>query len=244
MIKKNFLLCGVIITVLGCKTVAVNNTQQTVTTQYISLGSIGLDKDFIIQSGFNNTALPNYKEPIKVSIEKVPFTKQTHKAFIKANTLQSYNVSINYIDSLDAKPQFVQIKIVDKVAIINALNDKTNSDIKAYLKYNTSANIVTSISIALNKENMDTVEKSDAVFLIETGFKTYALQIQKANQKPKIIRFNDGAVFAYKSSYFCWQENNKYQLQIVDLVNKCNNCPSKTYRNSARAKKKINYFKL
>ena len=57
------------------------------------------------------------------------------------------------------------------------------------------------------------------------------------------ILFSETVIFAYNTSGICWRENKKHQLEIVDLV-KGSGCPTKTFKNANRAKKKINYFKL
>lgn len=244
MIKPILQLCVCMLLVISCKSLSISQETQTTTEQKVSLGTIGLDKDFILQSGFNGAAVPTYSKPIKVSALVKPFTKHTYKSFLKAKVSQTSNVDITYVDSIDVKPQFIQLKIADKVTLISALNEKTNKDVKDYLSHNTSANIVTHISAAFNSKNLEAIQQADAVFLVETETKTYALQLHKTNVKTQVIQFNEGVVFAYKTSNCCWQENKKRQLNIVDFVSEYNNCPNKTYRSANRAKKKINYYKL
>lgn len=237
---KNFLfICLVIWLLQSCKTIDIRQTSQTNTTQQVSLGSIGLDKDFILQKEFNNTAIPDYIEPLKVSVRVTPFNKQTYKTFIKAQALQPAGVKINYIDSIKNKPKYIKLQIADKVAVIDALNDTKNRSVKTYLSNNNHTNILTSVSLALNQNDLDAIVHADAVFLVEKGLKTYVLQLYKAGVKTDIIQFNQGIVFAYKSSNCCWQENKRHQVDIVDLVTEFNSCPNKTYRSAKRAEKKI-----
>lgn len=228
----------------SCKTLDFGQVSQTKTTQQIQLGSIGSDKDFLLQQAYNNTAIPKYAKPITLAVSIKPFTKQSFKNFTKAKALQTAEVNINYIDSIANKPQYIELQIADKVAIINAFNTNDNQDIKNYLDHNQNANVITSISMALNKKDLEKMTNSDAVFLIESTHKIYTLQLYKANKKIETILFNESIVFGYKTANCCWQENNKYQLNIVDLVSAFNNCPNGTYRSSKRAKKKINYYKL
>ncbi|GAA3614564.1 hypothetical protein Q4Q39_02660 [Flavivirga amylovorans] len=229
--------------IVSCKTISLQS-YQTKTTQQITVGSIGTDKDFLLQQEFNSAAVPKYVEPIKLAVSIKPFTKQTFKNFTKAKALQSAKVKINYIDSIANKPKYIELQIADKVSIINAFNRKDNEDIKNYLSHNQNTNVVISISMALNENDLNNVTKANAVFLVEDIRKTYALQLYEANKKTGTIVFNDGIVFGYKTANCCWQENNKYQLNIVDLVTTFNSCPNNTYRYSKRAKKKINYYKL
>ncbi len=244
MNKNIYLFSFIILLFCSCKTGSIYGEAQNATKHKVALGTIGTDKDFILQSGFNSAAVPTYKNPIKVSALVTPFTKQTYKTFLKAKVLQSANPNVGYVDSLKVKPKYIQLKIADKVNLIKALNEKSNQSIKDYLTNKTSANIVTNISVAFSSEVLESIQEAESIFLVETKSKTYALQIDKSNAEKQIIHFSEGVVFAYNTANCCWQENKKHQLNIVDFVTDYNSCPNKTYRSSSRAKKKINYFKF
>lgn len=237
-------ICCLFVLTVSCKTLNFDETSKTKTTQQITLGSIGADKDFLLQQDFNNAAIPKYTKPIKLAVNIKAFTKKSFKNFNKAKTLQSALVNMSYIDSIPNKPKYIEFEIADKVSLINAFNAKSNQDIKSYLNHNPKANVITSVSIALNENDLKNVINADAVFLVKEAYKTYMLQLYQSNKKTGIINFNQGVVFGYKTVNCCWQENNKHQLTIVDLVTTFNNCPNKTYRSANRAKKKVNYYKL
>ncbi len=242
---KTFLCIGAVMLLLNsCKTLSINEVSQTNTTQQVTLGSIGLEKDFILQSEFNNTSIPAYNEPIKVSLMVTPFNKQTFKAFTKAKALQSANVTVNYVDSIKRKPHYVKLQIADKVAVIDALNAEENSAVKTYLSHNAYANILMNLSMALNQIDLEAITKADAVFLVEKGYKTYVLQLYTNAVKTQTIPFNQGVIFAFKGSNCCWQANKRHKLDIVDLVTEFNSCPHNTYRSAKRTEKKINSFKF
>ncbi len=239
------IVCCVFICLMSCKTIVFNQVTQTKTTKQVVLGSIGSEKEFLLQKGFNNSAVPNYKTPIKLSIIAKPFTKQTYKTFTKAKALQSADIKINYIDSIPNKPKYIQLQIADKVAVLTALNSEENNAVKAYLSLNTYAQVLTNMSLVFNQKDIESINKADAVFLVENGLKTYALQLYRDKVKTQTISFINSIVFEYQVLNCCWQENKKHQLDIVDLVSKYTNCPKNTYRSSKRAEKKItNYYKL
>ncbi|GAA4234260.1 hypothetical protein GCM10022291_13290 [Postechiella marina] len=215
---------------------------QTNTQQKVSIGSLGSGKDFILQKNYNSAALPSYSKPIKVSVFIKPFTKQTYKSFLKASASQSEHVSINYTDSIKVKPQYIQFKIADKVELIEALNAKENLRVKTYLGHNSSTNIVTSISMAFNRANLDVIKQASGVFLIEYLSKQYALQLYKDGVKSEIIQFKEGVVFAYNTSNCCWQEDTRHRTNIVDIVDKYNRCPNKTFRSANKAKTENKLF--
>ena len=243
MNKNSYLFCSVLLLLMSCKTLSIHPESQTKTIEPLVLGSIGSGKEFILQKGFNEASYPTYTKSIKVTVLKTTFNKSSYKSFLKAKKSQSKDINIQYIDSLKEKPYYIKLQIADKVSLINALNDKTNEDVKYYLSINTNANLITGLSIALNKTDLQNIEQAKAVFLVEDSLKTYALQLH-VNDKIELLYFNKGVVFGYNTANCCWQENNKYQLNIVDLVNDYSSCPNKTYQSSNRAKKKINYFKL
>jgi len=244
MFKYFFIISFVLMLLAGCKTASIFQESGVNSTQQVPLGSIGSGNDFLFQTGFNNAAIPIYNQPIKVAVKIIFFNKQTFKAFEKAKTLQSVNVVIDYIDSLAIKPKYIELQIADKVTVISALNLKENSDVKAYLGHNTYANVITSMSLALNPNDLESIIQADAVFLVEKTPKIYVLQLYKKNKKTGIIFFNQGVVFKYKTSNCCWQENKTHEINIVDLVSEYNNCPKRTHRSAKRAQKTINYFKL
>ena len=89
MMKSILLLFACILLVTSCKSFPLLQEKQPTTKQKVSLGTIGLDKDFVLQSRFNNSAIPNYSKPIKVSASIIPFNKSIHKSFLKAEKIVS-----------------------------------------------------------------------------------------------------------------------------------------------------------
>lgn len=244
MIKNTLMLIVVLLGVISCKSVSIYQKAQTSTTKQLTLGSIGLDSDFIFQTDFNNTAIPVYNVPIKLSITAIPFDRQSHKQFVRAKQLQAANIDINYLDSIANKPKYLNLKIADRVAVLDALNANENRSVKDYLKNSNGANVLTGLSYAMNDEDINKMLSAEAVFLVKKGHKTYVLELYEKGIKGDVIHFNDGVVFSFETSACCWQENNKHQLNIVDLADKLNGCPYGTYRSSKRAEKKVNYYKL
>lgn len=228
--------------VFGCKTASIFEFSYTPTTQYVQLGNLGSSKDFILQQGYNNRGIPHYKTPIKLTITNKLFTKQNYKTFAKAKALQSANVDIKYVDSIVVKPYYVQLQIADQITLIESLNNQENKGVKGYLMGHSTANLITSVSMAFNQNDLNKIKQAEAAFLVEHGLKTYAIQLYNDGKKAEIIPFNKGVVFGYDTAYCCWQEDNKHRMQIIGLVNEFNQCPYNTYRNSKRAKKQDKLF--
>jgi len=240
---KHIQILVLTLVIVSCKPLGFQAYTQQTTTQKIALGSIGLSSNFILEKGYDNTGLPNYEKDIKVSISALPYSKATYKAFSKAAQLQETNFKVNYIDSLDHKPKYLDISIADEVLLIESLNNHSNASIKNYLSTKKEAKVVTSIAMALPSNFMTSFKEGDEYFLSEYGKKSHAIVIYKKGEPIETIPFTKGVIFAYDVSSCCWQENDKHQIDIVDLVYNVD-CPYKTYHSAKRAKKKVNYFKL
>lgn len=240
---KYLSFCFLITVFVSCKSTSFFQQEQN-TSQHISIGNIGLNKDYLFDKSYTYKAIPSYKKQIKLQASLVSFNKKRHQAFLEAKRYQKSNVSITYIDSLNNKPSYVNLKIADNVSFIESLNSKANSKVKNYLETQSEATIVTQIAIALKTEDLNVISNSDAVFLIELKTKTYGLQIYENAKLIKTISLKDGVVFNYNVSNACWKTNSKYRVEIADLVNNKQKCPTKTYSSANLAKKKINYFKL
>lgn len=198
----------------------------------------------LLENKYKNTAIPDYNQPIKVNAVPVTFTNQTYKAFVKSQKSQPAGFNIQYIDSLNQKPRFVHLQIADKVAIIEELNAENNSSIKNYLKVKPDARMVTSISMATSPELLQKIIEAENIFLEQEGAKSYVLNLYKNNGFVQRLSFDQAVVFAYKTSSFCWQENERRQLKIVDLVDEHYICPENSYSRAKRAKKDLDYFKF
>ncbi len=240
---KNIQFILLTLVIVSCKSIAVQDRYQQTTKQKMAIGSIGLNSNFILEQGYDNTGLPNYDKEIKVSIKSLPYNKATYNAFSKAAQLQEANFKVNYIDSTEIKPRYIDISIADKVLLIESLNANSNITIKNYLSTQREAKIVTSIAMALPSPLNNSIREGDEYFLSEYGKKSYAIAIYRKGMLIETIPFTDGVIFAYDVSSCCWQENDKHQIAIVDLVDN-SDCPYKTHASAKRAKKKINYFKF
>lgn len=238
---KSFLLSiSILVLVTGCKTLSVNQTLYKTTVDHLTLGGVSLSNKSIVTPTSTNVAIPAYKTPVKTQATTIPFTAKTYKAYAKAAKIQIRLDSITS-DSLNYTPKFIQLHIADKVALLEALNDDSNSNLKTYLSYNPKSGIVTDISIKFPLKQLQLIQNADAIFLTELHLKTYALQLYKDGVKTEKIPLSDGTVFAYKVANACWKENRQRKLQIIDLVSTCN-CPKATYKVSQKAKTTYKLF--
>src|SRR5690606_16134197 len=228
----------------ACKTISVQDNQYQTTNEQIVLGSIGQDANYLLESSYYSTAIPNYTTPIKVQVTAVPFNRSSYKSYVRAQEFQNQTFQVVFVDSLEQKPSFLNMELVDQVGLITLLNDKTNQDIKEYLVNRTESHMVTKISIAFPETILKVVQEAEEVFIEPAGKKSIALHLYKEKELIKKVNFFEGVVFAYQTASCCWKENSKYQLEIVDLVESDSECPSKSYLSAQKAKKEIDYYKF
>jgi len=233
----------VLLVIVSCQSMSSILNLNSTENQAVELGNIGYSENFFFEDGFENIAIAKFNNPIKVSVLLADFKKTDFKKYLETKTSQSSKIEVKYVDSLKIKPQYAIITITDKVSIIDALSTSENSTLKELLTYQNQSEIITSISAALNQDQIKQIISADEAFLVASGIKSYALQLYIDKQPKQLIKFNEMVVFDYKSSCMCWQENTQRQLKIVDLVEN-SDCPKDTYKSAKRAKKKIDYFKF
>ncbi len=228
---------------LSCKTISVNQQPQLITETPVELGTIGLLNGTVIASNFESVAIPSFTKGLKLQVLPVTFSKQSFKAYEKANKMYQKG-KLTFSDTLKIKPEYVLLQFVDRVAITSELNEAKNTGVRSYLETKQDAQMVTSISIAFSVEQLNTLKNADEVFLIQSASKKFSLQLKSLDGEKQNLELSDGVVFAYQTSVFCWKENDRHQLVIADLVSDSEGCPPNTHRKSQKAVQKENYFKL
>ena len=73
--------------IFSCKSITIQQDMQHTTRQNIMLGTVGEQKDFVLEQDYNHTAIPKYSKPIKIQPITTEFTKATYRAFLKAKRL-------------------------------------------------------------------------------------------------------------------------------------------------------------
>lgn len=227
----------------GCQTISVHQKVQKLTETNVELGSIGLSNGTVLSHSYESIAIPTFKKELKLSIQAVSFSKQTFKAFAKANE-QTKKVALTFSDSLKVKPEYVLLQFVDRVAITSALNDSKNTGVRSYLENKEDAQMITSISIAFSEKNISLLKKAEEVFLAQSSSKKFSVLLKNLDGKGQILELSRGVVFAYQTSGFCWKENNRHKLVIADIVSNSEGCPPNTHRKAYKAVQKDDYFKL
>ncbi|WP_299223304.1 hypothetical protein [uncultured Aquimarina sp.] len=241
--KKYILVVIGIICLVGCRSISVNKSvMHTATTTPVALGVIGIHENHLRNTDFQVTTIPMYKKDIRVGVTAADFDKTTYKAYLSKS--QNNKHQITYIDSLETKPQFLKIELIDWVSTISELEQPYNQQTIAYLKRQQGAEMISSVSLAVSQNTLNEINSAEAVFLVNKNYKQYELSLVKGGKTYKTIDFADTTIFGYRLSYFCWGENDKRRVALFDIVDENDDCPKNTYKKAEKAKEKINYFKL
>lgn len=249
MIKKPFqnfrrsllVVCIAGITTIGCSSLPIlkNNTETQVGIP--SLGNVGESYGAFTKT-YTTTSIPEYDQPIKLSVTKLPFTKKTYQKYSTEQKKRSLPFTVGYTDFIPEKPSYVHLAITDKVTVIDALNSEVNLGVKNYLKNNIKSCLVTGVSVAFSAEDVLAISGADDVFWTKNGTKTYTLQLYTDNKPTKAISLTKGAVFDFTTADFCWKEDYRHLPAIVDITT--GKCPKKSYMDPSKTKQKKDYLKL
>ncbi len=208
----------------------------------VALGVIGLHEEDVYSSEFQVLAIPEYKKLVRVNSTSVDFNKMTFNTYLKADKDNSQG--IKYVDSLESKPRFLTLEILDRVGTIEELQKDYNVQTLTYLKSQKEAAIVTLVSLALPKVLIQEINNAEAIFLSDSSYKQYQISLVKEGKLYKTISFAETTIFAYELSFFCWGENDRKQIKMVDIIDEKTSCSKNAYRDAEKAKGKMNYFKL
>ena len=243
--KKLFFILIITSVFFSCKPIIVNHEVKNVTSEALELGNIGLPGRSLLEYKFRTTAIPKINTKVRIDIQTTNFNKGKFNTYLKASP--ENKLGLVYIDSLESKPQFVELKIIDRVGLLNAINN--DAEVLNYLKnVQDDIKIISSLSVAVSTNDLNTIKNTESAFLsYDSELKKHQILIINKNGEESIINFGNTTAFTYSVSSFCWQENTKKQILIADIIESWNSCPSKTYKKASKAnkpEKKVNYFKL
>jgi hypothetical protein len=152
--------------------------------------------------------------------------------------LQGKKSTLNYVDSLPNKPTFVILQIADKVSLLNQLNSDYNTTVYNYLKIAPTAKVVTTISMVFEPTILNEISQAEELYLNNTKFKKYDLELYKNKRLYKTIELTKGTVFSYELASFCWGENTRHQPILVNITGENSKCNNNTYNSYQKIEKK------
>lgn len=211
------------------------------TTNQTALGVVGRVSGVFADQDFRTEAFPEYKNDIKVEVTFMPFNKMSYNAYKRAAEKQNNIVAFQWDKENETQPQFIEISIADREGLVAELNSKYNTSTTKWIQHNPKSKLLTALYVYVDQDILNSLKGADAVFLSNTGYKEYTLEIYQNQKKVKSIPFSNLISFSYKTSHFCWEESLYGMYKLSGLrANHSNAC--KSYNKAVRYEKnKINY---
>ncbi len=235
--SKCVVICGILLFLLSCRTITFDqNVTHTAIKTPVALGMIGLQEGTIFSSRFEVTTIPVLDQKVRVLPTVADFCRKTFKKYNKATPDNRQQVT--YVDSLEQKPRFVKLAIIDKLAYKNALVTDNNKKVLTYLKMQKEAHVVTTVTVAFAQETIQMIQEADAVFLTNKKQKQYSLELIRDNQPFATLDFNKGTIFAYELSRFCWGVDKRNRAILWDVVDQNSSCPGNSSKDAIRAEER------
>ncbi len=239
---KKISILILLLSIISCKTVQVNQLSQKTTKTVVELGAIGKVTKNIETTVFQITTLPYYEQKIRVAAGITTFTDNTFNAYVQAALQQNKKIKITYIDSVANKPGYAHLQIIDKVQLLNELNATSNKPINTYLQNTNKSVIITSVSAYFDAIELSSISQAEEVYLVNNKPQKYSLALVKNGKTFAVIDFSKAVPFAYTTASFCWKKEHG-KISIANIVEHRETCAKDTYKNVAKLNKKINYFK-
>jgi hypothetical protein len=127
--------------------------------------------------------------------------------------------SISSEEKANSKGKFHIFRIVDTRALVEQLNDESNSSLREYLQRSSEYRLVTSIVVAFSYQQSETIQRNaEGGITLNTpsgiAAEASASYIRAGTEE---LRISDGTIFAYEFSRMCWQRSNG-KVIVADIL--------------------------
>ena len=233
-----------LVLLMACQSIKINKENYDVTNSTVELGSVGSVKSSFTKNTFESTAFPVLENKIRLRVEIIPFSKKTAKSYLKKNKYNQNTAKLNYVDSLDVKPEMVVFKIADKLGYVNELNETYNEKVFTLLSNTSNVKVVSSIAVYLSNEDLLKIKQADALYLVNNLDKKYTVALFNEGKKTGTLELKQDRVLGYQSGSFCWSSNVKGKWYIADVVNSGSSCQGKSFSKIKEDKREESLFKM
>lgn len=213
---------------VSCNTAKIKGKEYKVSSASIEIGSIGFSKSSITKNDFTTHVFPTLDNKLRVELSITPFNKKFNKIYQQKAKFNQNQSKIQYVDSLETKPELVTISLLDVSGFVSEINDRDNNQVIDFLKNTEKAKIVTSIVTALSIDNISKIKQADTYYIVNNQESKYVLALFKSNKKTETIDLQSGVVLAYELSNCCWAMDSKGKWYLADLVDEHSSCKGKT----------------
>ncbi|MCL9806426.1 hypothetical protein NAT51_12890 [Flavobacterium amniphilum] len=229
---------------IACQSVKINKENYDVSNSIVELGSIGSVKSSFTKNTFESNAFPVLENKIRLTVEIVPFSKKTAKSYFKKNKYNQNAAKLNYVDSLDVKPEMMVLKIADKLGYVTELNESYNEKIFNLLSNSSDFRVVSSVAVFPSNEELMKIKQSDAYYLVNNQDKKYTVALYNEGKKTGTLELKPERILGYQSGSFCWSSNAKGKWYVADMVNSGSSCQGKSFSKIKEDKREESLFKM
>ncbi|UOY08377.1 hypothetical protein L0P88_07415 [Muricauda sp. SCSIO 64092] len=216
--------------------------KQEALLSFPELGAIVKVKDNLWYSATEQVGLPQWTQ-LRVTAQEMPFNRESYFAYAKATHRAGKINSIPYMDSLQYKPKYIRLQLLDKIEITELLNTTKNRTVRSYLEKDGDLKMVTSVDLALSETEITFFNQAEAFELRKDDYGTVILNIVDGGTE-QAYYLSDLRVFNYGYSSFCWGEDQYHRLQIEHIAPEGEKCPKGTYTKPDKVKANQSYVKF
>ncbi|MEO1012831.1 MAG: hypothetical protein AAFX53_16140 [Bacteroidota bacterium] len=210
---------------------------------YPSLGDLGSYDRALLPTDFHKIGSPSLQTPIPVSVREVPFDKAHFKKYMAYKKSRGAEQTLQFSDSLEQKPKYLCLALMDKIALGTALNQPENSEVLRYLEQDSGYRLVHEVALVPNTEQMEWLTGNEPLFLANDANGSLVLQIGTRNAL-KEVPLSQLELFDYKTLGFCWAMDRYGKKRIAALVDYGEGCPKHTEHKAHKLDKSKNPLRL
>lgn len=215
---------------------------QKVESKIPCVGAIGKEKSSLFKKEFQKIGEPALSSPISVSVKSIPFDKNSFGLYENYRKQLGKKPTVTYLDSVNAKPRFYQLKITDFISLKTQLISENNKGLVAYLTNDKSQRILTEVKFVANSREAQLINEADHLFITEKqGMLTIETHNQYGNSNIKMAELQ---VFNFETSGFCWKNNVYGKPEIALITSNGDSCPNSTERNPQKINDTKAYLKF
>lgn len=169
----------------------------------LELGMVGTAPNALLENGFSVFGIPKISRPIRLRATLRPFKKRDHRAYRRLRDQRDLSFSIPFVDSIADGADYVTLEIVDRAALIDALNNETNSSLRNMIMKDRGSLILTGVDLVLSRQNVAELRAARGIFL-EGGADGIPSLLLKGDGDETVIPLSQTLTLSHFTMGFCW----------------------------------------
>ena len=215
---------------------------QKVEAKIPCLGAIGKDKTSVFKKEFQKIGEPTLKNPISVTVNAIPFTKNSYSLYKDYREHIGKETTVSYDDSNRIQPRYYAFKITDFVNLKSQLNKAENSELLEYLTNDKNLKVLTQISFVANIQEAIQIDEAEHLFVVEQDG-MLALKTYNGNRNAT-ISMSELQLFDFETAGFCWKNSTYGKPEIALIALDGKSCPKSTENNPEKLNDTKAYLKF